>query len=417
MEVKIEQFRNNSCNFIFLLYLIGLLFVPIDLNITTKIINATGAFSLFLLIVNKKHNYNKNVIILILGLLLLGAMNLIWYEFYKTEDVVYRNAYRGYLESGKLLVFSSLTFLLLSKNKFRQNEKLHFISAILVQIIMLCRAYYQGIYLHADRIPLSAMNGNIGQMGAATIAAYVITFTTLYSSIVFIKMQSRYKWFLFYANFALSFAAVMMTGTRAAIFTFPLMIMVILFLQHRDQKVFLFKGLSGVFILLLACGLIFNKEIDRRINSLKADVISYATKNNSQSSVGARFAMVNAGIKGSPDGFNWQSLEQRAEKIKALSAENNIYSGALLFLDVHMHNEIVESLSTKGKIGLLVLIMFYVAMIYYCIREKKYILLVFPASIMLFGISDVITHAKPIPASWIVCLFLSISFLSKNEPQ
>ena len=383
MEVKIEQFRNNSCNFIFLLYLIGLLFVPIDLNITTKIINATGAFSLFLLIVNKKHNYNKNVIILILGLLLLGAMNLIWYEFYKTEDVVYRNAYRGYLESGKLLVFSSLTFLLLSKNKFRQNEKLHFISAILVQIIMLCRAYYQGIYLHADRIPLSAMNGNIGQMGAATIAAYVITFTTLYSSIVFIKMQSKYKWFLFYANFALSFAAVMMTGTRAAIFTFPLMIMVILFLQHRDQKVFLFKGLSGVFI-------------------------SYATKNNSQSSVGARFAMVNAGIKGSPDGFNWQSLEQRAEKIKALSAENNIYSGALLFLDVHMHNEIVESLSTKGKIGLLVLIMFYVAMIYYCIREKKYILLVFPASI---------THAKPIPASWIVCLFLSISFLSKNEPQ
>ncbi|MCG0041215.1 O-antigen ligase domain-containing protein, partial [Escherichia coli] len=79
------------------------------------------------------------------------------------------------------------------------------------------------------------------------------------------------------------------------------------FLQHRDQKVFLFKGLSGVFILLLACGLIFNKEMDRRINSLKADVISYATKNNSQSSVGARFAMVNAGIKGSPDGFNWQS--------------------------------------------------------------------------------------------------------------
>ncbi|MDC9149831.1 hypothetical protein PSK29_06370 [Escherichia coli] len=66
--------------------------------------------------------------------------------------------------------------------------------------------------MHADRIPLSAMNGNIGQMGAATIAAYVITFTTLYSSIVFIKkMQSKYKWFLFYANFALSFAAVMMT--------------------------------------------------------------------------------------------------------------------------------------------------------------------------------------------------------------
>ena len=167
-------------------------------------------------------------------------MNLIWYEFYKTEDVVYRNAYRGYLESGKLLVFSSLTFLLLSKNKFRQNEKLHFISAILVQIIMLCRAYYQGIYLHADRIPLSAMNGNIGQMGAATIAAYVITFTTLYSSIVFIKMQSKYKWFLFYAN-CFKLCSSNDDRTRAAIFTFPLMIMVILFLQHVIKKCFYLK--------------------------------------------------------------------------------------------------------------------------------------------------------------------------------
>ncbi|EFH3504650.1 O-antigen ligase domain-containing protein, partial [Escherichia coli] len=238
-----------------------------------------------------------------------------------------------------------------------------------------------------------------------------------YSSIVFIKMQSKYKWFLFYANFALSFAAVTMTGTRAAIFTFPLMIMVILLIQYRNQRVFLFKGLSGFFFLFLVCGLIFNKGIERRINALQTDVISYTTKNNSNSSVGARFAMVNAGIKGSPDTLGWQSLEERAKKIKALSLDNNIYNSVLPFLDVHMHNEIVESLSTKGKIGLLVLIMFYVAMIYYCIREKKYILLVFPASIMLFGISDVITHAKPIPASWIVCLFLSTSFLSKKEPQ
>ncbi|MEL9008970.1 O-antigen ligase domain-containing protein, partial [Escherichia coli] len=77
MEVKIEQFRNNSCNFIFLLYLICLLLLQIDLNIITKRINATGAFSLFLLILIKKHHYNKNVIIFILGLLLLVAMNLI----------------------------------------------------------------------------------------------------------------------------------------------------------------------------------------------------------------------------------------------------------------------------------------------------------------------------------------------------
>ncbi|MFP1455500.1 hypothetical protein ACLB1O_24880 [Escherichia coli] len=124
--------------------------------------------------------------------------------------------------------------------------------------------------------------------------------------------------------------------------------------------------------------------------------------------------MVNAGIKGSPDTLGWQSLEERAKKIKALTLDNNIYNSVLPFLDVHMHNEIVESLSTKGKIGLLVLIMFYICNDLYSVQKNIYSL-VFPASIMLFGISDVITHAKPIPASWIVCLFLSTSFFVKKN--
>ncbi len=88
--------------------------------------------------------------------------------------------------------------------------------------------------------------------------------------------------------------------------------------------------------------------------------------------------MVNAGIKGSPDTLGWQSLEERAKKIKALSLDNNIYNSVLPFLDVHMHNEIVESLSTKGKIGLLVLIMFYVAMILLLYPGEKIYTLGFP---------------------------------------
>ena len=66
--------------------------------------------------------------------------------------------------------------------------------------------------------------------------------------------------------------------------------------------------------------------------------------------------MVNAGIKGSPDGLNWQSLEQRAEKIKALSADNNIYSGALLFLMYICIMKLLKLFPRKGKLVFLFLL-------------------------------------------------------------
>ena len=131
-------------------------------------------------------------------------------------------------------------------------------------------------------------------------------------------------------------------------------------------------------------------------------------KNSSASSVGARFSMIQAGIISAPSGLKWQSLEQRAEKIKKLSKQNPIYKSATVFLDVHMHNEVSEAISTKGTLGVIFLLLFYAALIYYCVAEKQFLLLVFPVSIILFGLSDVITHAKPIPAAWITCMLLSV---------
>ncbi len=415
MGLMMSFIKFIGCGFIFALYLIGVIFIPIDLNTTTKIINATGVLSFFVVIFSPWHNYRKSIVILTLGLLLLGAIDLIWYGIYKTGDVIYKNGYRGYLEAGKLLVFSSFTFLALSNIRFRVISRFHVPVIFLTQIIMFSRAFYQSLYLHSERIALSAMDGNSGEMGAATIAAYVVTFFGLYSAIVFIKLESKYKWFIFYASFALSFTAIMMTETRAAIVVYPAMVIAILFIEYGRQRQFVIKSLSGFLVLFLCCGLLFNKEIDRRFNELKSDVSLFTKSNDSMSSVGARFSMILAGFKSAPHGIEWQSLEQRAANILDLSKKDSRYEGAAQFLNVHMHNEIAEALSTKGIFGVVFLVIFYSSLIYYCIREKKYLLLVFPATIMLFGISDVITHDKPIPASWIVCLLLSVLFLSNQD--
>lgn len=416
MGTKVNAFREVSCKLIFLLYLVGVVFIPIEPNITNKIINITGAFSFLLLLISGEYrSYQRSILVLALGIFLLGALDLAWYGFYKTHDVIYKNGYRGYLEAGKMLIFSSFTFLLLSKHRFSQNLSFHFVVALIAQIVVIGRAFYQGIYLHAERIPLSAMGGDIGQMGAATIAAYMITFVALYASIVFLSLKSKYKWPIFYINFALTFAAIMMTETRAAFVTYPLMTIVLLFIQHLNQKTYLVKGLCGFIVLLIVCGVIFNKDIIRRVNDMKLDITSYYDNNHSTSSVGARFSMIQAGYASRPEGLKWQSLEQRATKIIALSGIDPVYQGATLFLNVHMHNELAEAISTKGIFGIIFLVIFYFGLIHYCLRERLYLLLVFPSSIILFGLSDVITHAKPIPASWIVCLMLSIAVLGKKK--
>lgn len=188
-------------------YLIGLIFIPIDPNVSNKIINITGAFSFLLLLIKPRFSYDRNIIVLCLGLFLLGSFYLTWYEVYKTPDVVYRNGYRGYLEAGKMLFLGAFTFLLMSDYRFPKKKVNYvFLAACIGQIILVTRAFYQGIYLDAPRIPLSSMNGNIGQMGAATIAAYMITFNALYTSIVFLRSKIKYHWIIFYLNFLLLFS-------------------------------------------------------------------------------------------------------------------------------------------------------------------------------------------------------------------
>lgn len=190
-----------------------------------------------------------------------------------------------------------------------------------------------------------------------------------------------------------------------------------LIIEYRKQKSFMLKIVAAMLFLLLSCGFIFGKEIKGRINAVNYDVSLYVNSNNSLSSVGARLSMIKAGIESAPDGLSWQSLEERGKKIIALSESDNLYKGATLFLNVHMHNEVIEALSTRGILGIIFLAFFYFTLIYYSIRTKKYLLLVFPLSIILFGLSDVITHAKPIPASWIIALFLSILLLSDKREK
>lgn len=401
-------FDNATAKIVVALYMLGFIFIGINPNETNKIINLAGIISFFMIVGNfrKFSAVNRPVLMMAVPIFILGLVDLIWYNLYKTPLVIYKNGYRGYLEAGKMIVAIALSLVFLSRVSGLQYKKLFLITACIGQVIIFGRAFYQSLYLGADRIPLSAMGGSIDQMGAATIAAYMLTFCSLFAAIAILKSAIRYRWLLFYINFLLTLSAVVMTGTRSAIVTYPAMIILMVIIENWHHKKVMTKITASLVGLLVICGVMFHHDVNQRVNDMTQDLSQY-NNNNSDTSVGARLSMIQAGFHASPV-LGWQSLEARADKIIALNKDNTIYAGAVRFLNVHMHNEIIEAYSTRGISGVALIVLFYLGMVCYCIKSKNYILLVFPLSIGLFGVSDVITHAKPIPASWIVSLLLSV---------
>ena len=201
-----------------------------------------------------------------------------------------------------------------------------------------------------------------------------------------------------------------MTGTRAAIFTYPFVTFLSIVIRYRKRRDFILKTGSALVFVLVLCGILFKNEIEKRINVLNNDIVQYE-KGNSNTSVGARFAMTEAGFSASPTDLTWQSLESRGERIKQLAKEDKILNGAIYYLDVHMHNEVIEALSTKGIVGVVALLIFYLSIGLYAYKVREPLVLMFLFALLLFGISDVTMHAKPIPSAWIVCLYLFSSLV------
>ncbi|WP_347254075.1 O-antigen ligase family protein [Leminorella grimontii] len=409
----------SLCSSILLLHFIGFIFIPIDPNVTNKIIIISGGISFLIVISNVKILFTSNPgIPFFYTLLILGFVNLLWYGFYKSSDSLYVNAYRGYLEMGKIAVFGAFSFLVLTStnvSEVMKNHKIHLIVAAIGQVICFGCAFYQGVYLGVDRIPLSAMSGVAGEMGAATIAAYMLTFSSGYATLVLLRSDIRYKTLLFSLNFFLSFSAIIMTGTRAAIIAYPVMIIMMLIIDSKVNSLNMKKACLPLLALFIICGFIFKDQINERVKYFHSDISNYE-KENSDTSIGARLAMIEAGVASSYKNFFFQSLEKRADAIKSLNdLNNNKFYGATVFLNVHLHNEIVEALSTKGIFGVILLFLFYFSLIRYIIKIREPILLSFVLAMFLFGLSDVIMHAKPIPSSWIITLYLSCAFLLASK--
>ncbi|BES83001.1 hypothetical protein PEC302110_00980 [Pectobacterium araliae] len=311
------------------------------------------------------------------------------------------NAYKTSAHAGILGAFILLTALHITQKQ--QKQSLFCIIAICV--LALGYAFYQSLFSGMHRIGLV--------FGTATSAAYFLTFIGALSAQALLKLDSTYKYYLYLGHFLLVTVAILLTETRAAIFVYPIVGATILLSEVRHNKQLFVKALIGSVATLLLCLFLFQETIHQRVNDLFNDVHSYSM-NNSKTSVGARIAMYQSGVEAGEEALLGQSAEQRAEHIIAQAKQESELSGAVGYLDIHLHNEVIDAFSLKGLPGAILLVLLYASLFYFSffvLRSHLSAALLF--ALIMYGLSDVILYSRDMLIAWLMAFCLGTTLTGK----
>lgn len=400
---------------IILLCVISVILVPFKPNVTSKIFNFTGFIAILTVLISPKYYSNNKLLIIAIPLFLIGASHLAWVELYKTSDSIYRNVYHGYFQMGKIAIFCS--FILLCAGKLKNSIKLdrvQFCTALFIQLSVFLYALYQAVYLNHPRIELS-----FGNASNATGAAYAIIFLSIYSQAVFLQSKLKFSHIIYFASLILTYVSIILTETRAGILVYPFISMFIFLLYFRKNHIIKNKiYLIIPILILLLCGLFFLDSISSRMSLAAKEGILYIEKDQ-RSSVGDRLSMIKAGAYSSSKNFFWQSAEERNSKIVELAKTDKSIQGATSHFNAHLHNDLIEALSTKGWInGVVLTLIFYLAIILYGIKtNKKPFILGFVISLIILGFSDTLIISTQVSLTWSLVLILIISYKAEQNNQ
>ena len=412
ISVKRDKVQFALLQLLFGLCVIAFGCVVVSPNLSAKILGVAGITALVIFLLDIRNFKKNDAFWLCLVLLVIGICDLVWYRMYKVDNSTAINSYRAYLEVGKILLFGAFSiFVFVNRHQMKiGNNTIHMLLAIALQIMIVIYAGYQYLFLKDARVALSLAGG-----ADATGAAYTIAFISFYTILVLQHSSSRWKELFILGHFFVTFLVLVATETRAAILTYPIIFFGLLVVKLYKEKHIPWKGVAVFLIALLAGAFMMKNSLQQRYNDLNSDIVAY-DKNNSVTSVGARFAMWKTGLAAAKDNYLWQSTDERNAKIVAEVKRDPSLSGALDHMQGHLHNEVVETLSLKGPSGLILYILFVISLGWYALRKQKSIILfAFLVSIIMFGLSGVMLYSKTTPVAWMLTLIMSIVFLEQNK--
>ncbi|MCG8708343.1 O-antigen ligase family protein [Brenneria sp. 4F2] len=379
--------------------LLTLCIMPFSTVVAGWFFYLTGSFAVFYVMTHLGTVLAaKRLLIAPLSLLAIGIITLIWFYQYYRRDSVFFYVYDAHLSSAHACILGAF-IMLAALNNINERRKYHLPCILAICLLTAGYAFYQSVFDDMHRIRL--------MFGQATSAAYFLTFIGALSAQALLTMNSRYKYYLYLAHFLLVTVAIILTETRAAIFVYPIVGAMILLSEVRHDKQLLVKAFIGSLMTILLCSLLFHDTIQKRADDLRNDIRNYSM-NNSKTSVGARIAMYQSGIEAGEEALLGQSAEQRSARVNALAAQNPGLSGALEYLNVHLHNEIIEAFSLKGLPGAAMSAVFYISLIYFSLFVlRSHLLAAIVFALIMYGLSDVILYSRDMLIAWVLTFCLA----------
>ncbi|HEY2455019.1 MAG TPA: O-antigen ligase family protein [Scandinavium sp.] len=407
-----QKIQIRMTELIFGICLLAFASIIVSPNFSNKLLNVAGFIAFFLVAYNIKNIRKSETFWLCMILLVTGICDLIWYGLYKVDNSDAINSYRAYLEVGKICIYGAFLILAFSTaEKFKiGNNRIHYAIIIILQTMMIAYSCYQYMQPGHPRVEFSLGGGT-----SATGAAYTVVFLSCYIMMVLQHSRMRFKDLLILAHFFVTFIILVTTGTRAAIIVYPAIFAGLLCIRCYMQRHIPWKGIAVLMLAFMAGSFMMKDNLVKRYNDLNRDVSAYE-KDNSNTSVGARFAMWKSGLIASEHNYLWQSTDQRNALIRQAVKEDPSLSGALIHIKGHLHNEIVEAASTKGPSGVLLYLAFVIALAWYSLcKIKSFALLSFLGAMMMFGFGGVMFYSKTTPTAWMLTLIMFIVFLTQNR--
>lgn len=376
-----------------------LIIALVNNTLSIKLFNVTAMVGLLALILRGKQlSINRNVLILPLSIFIIGLVDLVWYSLFKFDNSLFRATYHNYLNTAKIFLFGTiLVFLALNTRiKLKKDSVLYIFYTL--SFIIATYAVYIKMKTNWERIYF--------EIGTPTGASYSIMFIGILSSVAVFYTRNKNP-YLFILNSLAIFYALLLTQTRVTLVVYPLICIItfVLFYIKYPKKILT----SAIVFIVLLTGLIysFSQTLQNRYAEGVNDLVQYT--NNSNSSLGARIAMYEMGIDIFKEStLTLRSAEARAQKMHLFVSEQSRLAGALEFTNIHLHNEIIESASLKGILGIVSVLFFYITLCFTAYTERNIGLFALTLGIIGVGVSDVIIWARSIPIIIISALTLLV---------
>ncbi|WP_313353400.1 O-antigen ligase family protein [Kosakonia cowanii] len=413
MNAQTWKGRSEKAAFImeyvtFIFSAVTLLVAMVNNNLSMKLFNICGILALLTLIIKgRSSNLTWKSFALPASILFIGIIDLIWYKLFKVNNSPFQATYHNYLNTVRVFIFGFFMVLLAATTKIKYKSSALLYLLYSVSFIILGYALFQKFSIGLDRIDFG--------IGTSTGTAYSIMLVGLISAVAILYTPKSHP-LLFVLNTVMVFAALVMTQTRSSILIFPVICCITIVTYYLKNPKKLFLGVCGFMALLIVLGLVFSQSIAKRYDAAVNDINLYQ-QGKGNTSLGARFAMYEAGLmifKDAP--LSWRSADERSYEVSELIKQDKTLSPVRLFTNIHLHNEIIESASLKGIVGILSIIAFYAALMFSVYYYRSLGLFAFSLAIIGTGLSDVILWARSIPII-IVCGLTLLLLFNKQRSK